>query len=93
MHEHEISMIRSIVDSHAAAEPWPFLEVGDRVRIVRGPLRGVDGILIVQGESRLVVSVSLLQRSIAVKVQPSWVTAETLRIRPQSTGIGIGRTA
>ena len=90
----EIDAIRSIVGSSVAAEPWPFLEVGDRVRIMSGPLQSLEGILIdVQKGRSLVVSVSLLQRSVAVKVQPSWVMAETPRIRAQNTGIGLRRTA
>jgi transcription antitermination factor NusG len=92
--EGEIAALRSIVGSCVEAEPWPFLEVGDRVRMTSGPLQSLEGILIDVQEGRsLVVSVSLLQRSVAVKVQPSWVVAETPRIRARNTGIGMRRTA
>jgi transcription antitermination factor NusG len=96
LQEHEIDAIRLIVGSGVAASPWPFFEVGERVRIISGPLQRLEGTLIDVQEGRsLVVSVSLLQRSIAVKVEPSWVISENprIRIRPQSTGIEMRRTA
>jgi transcription antitermination factor NusG len=92
--EHEIEAIRLIVGSTVEANPCPFLEAGDRVRIISGPLQSLEGVLIdVQQGHSLVVSVSLLQRSIAVKVEPSWVIAETPRFRAQSARIETRRTA
>jgi transcription antitermination factor NusG len=65
----ELSAIRRIAESGAPAEPWPFLKVGQRVRVERGPLAGVEGILLqMRSQSRIVVSVSLLQRSVAAEV-------------------------
>ena len=65
----EVDAIEVIVHSGFPKRPWPFLQVGQRVRITTGPLRGVDGILSdVRGEHRLVVSVELLRRSVAVEV-------------------------
>jgi len=49
--------------------PWPFFREGQRVRIEAGPLCGVEGQLVrTKNRSRLVVSVTLLQRSIAVEI-------------------------
>src|SRR5881409_2808314 len=63
--EHEIAAIQSIVASRLRVEPWPFLEIGQRLRIERGPLMGVEGILVARKKPfRLVVSVTLLQRSV-----------------------------
>jgi transcription antitermination factor NusG len=54
------------------------LNVGDRVRIDSGPLLGLEGILTdVKGSRRLVLSVSLLQRSVAVEIDSAFVTALT----------------
>jgi len=54
--------------------PWPFLELGHRVLIERGPLAGVEGILDeVKGKYRLVVSVQLLQRSVSAEVDRDWI--------------------
>jgi len=74
--EAEICAIQSLVASGFPRQPWPFLQAGDRVRIDSGPLRGLEGLLVeVRGTRRLVVSVSLLQRSVAVEIDSSLVTA------------------
>lgn len=67
--ESEIAAIQAVIKSGLATQPWPFLHVGDRVEIRSGPLLGLEGILIAfKGQKRLVVSVSLLQRSVAVEL-------------------------
>ncbi|HEY6343175.1 MAG TPA: UpxY family transcription antiterminator [Bryobacteraceae bacterium] len=67
--ETEVNAVWRIVESAASAEPWPYLTSGDTVRIAEGPLQGVDGILVtLKNSSRVVVSINLLQRSIAVEV-------------------------
>lgn len=72
--DHEIAALQSIVLSGLRAEPRSYLNVGERVRIAIGPLAGTEGILSsVKGSNRLVVSVSLLQRSVAVDIDESWV--------------------
>ncbi len=70
----EIEALQAVVRSGAAAEPWPFLRSGDRVLLAAGPLRGMEGLFVSQkNEYRLVVSVTLLQRSIAVVIDRRWV--------------------
>jgi hypothetical protein len=55
------------------AQPWPFLSVGSRVYLERGPLAGLEGIVTSDDKiDRVVVSVSLLQRSVAVEIDRSW---------------------
>jgi transcription antitermination factor NusG len=72
--EAEISAIQAIVSSGLPKQPWPFLKIGERVQITSGPLRGLDGILVdVRGGHHLVISVSLLQRSVAVKIDSAFV--------------------
>lgn len=72
--DQEIENIRTMVQSGLLMKPWPFLEVGQRVLIERGPLAGVEGILQdVKGQFRLVVSISLLQRSVSAEVDRTWV--------------------
>jgi transcription antitermination factor NusG len=71
----EIEAIQRIVATQRSAEPWPYVQVGEYVRIEAGPLRGTEGIVQkVSNRYRLVVSVSLLQRSVSVEVDPEWVT-------------------
>jgi transcription antitermination factor NusG len=73
--DHEIDTIRSIILSGLVVEPWPFLEVGRRVRLEAGPLTGFRGILIETAKDQRVVSgISLLQRSVAVSIEQRWVT-------------------
>lgn len=65
----EIDALQVLVRSRLTVEPWPYLHVGQQVRIVRGPLAGARGLLVgVKSASRLVVSVTLLQRSVAVEI-------------------------
>lgn len=74
--EAEINAIQALVASGLQNQPWPFLAVGDRVRIESGPLRDLEGILVkFKGEHRLVLSVSLLQRSVAVEIDSTFVTS------------------
>jgi transcription antitermination factor NusG len=72
--ETEIAALQAAVKSGLPRQPCPFVEIGHRVRIEYGPLRGVEGILLgFRGHQRLVLSVTLLQRSVAVQVDEAWV--------------------
>jgi transcription antitermination factor NusG len=67
--EREIVSIQTIVSSGLRAEPCPYLEVGQRVRIERDAFQGLEGILTnFKGNQRIVVSVSLLRRSVALEI-------------------------
>src|ERR1700721_1877230 len=62
--ETEISALQTLMATGVANQPCPFLEIGEKVRIESGPLRGLEGILMdFKGHHRLVLSVTLLQRS------------------------------
>lgn len=72
----DVEAVQRIVSTGLAAEPWAFLQTGQRVRVEVGPLRGTEGIVLTtRGTRRLVVSVALLQRSVAVELDAEWVTA------------------
>lgn len=65
----EMDRIRKAVESKLRVEPHPFLRSGDRVRVTSGPLADVEGILVRQKSSyRLILSVELLGKSIAVEI-------------------------
>ena len=67
--DEEIEAIQTLIGSDAQLEPRPYLTIGQRVRIVGGSFDGVEGILEAKNSDRsLVVSVALLQRSVAVRV-------------------------
>jgi transcription antitermination factor NusG len=72
--EREIEAIQTIVASRLECEPWPFVWIGQPVRVVHGCLRGVEGCLAaVKGQQRLVVNVTLLGRSCAVTIDRAFV--------------------
>jgi transcription antitermination factor NusG len=79
----EIIAIQTLVQSGLPAYPWQFLQVGERVRVERGPLSGIEGTLIsFKGHYRLILSVTLLQRSVSVEVDGAWVNATRVGLRP-----------
>jgi transcription antitermination factor NusG len=70
----ELNAVRLVIASGIAAEPWPWLETGQRVRVLHGALAGLDGIFLeVKNRGRLVISVSLLQRSIQLEIDSALV--------------------
>jgi transcription antitermination factor NusG len=70
----EIAAIQTVVSSGFQAEPWPFLELGQKVRIESEALQGLEGILVhFKGNHRIVLSVSLLRRSVALEIDRSCV--------------------
>jgi transcription elongation factor/antiterminator RfaH len=72
----EIEAIRVALRSGLGTQPCSFLREGRRIRITRGSLEGLEGILLRQkGEWRLVVSVNMLQRSISVEIDRDWIAS------------------
>lgn len=67
--EHEIDGLRRGWQGDVTMEPHPYLNEGHRVRILRGPLAGIEGVLLRKKNSlRLVLSIDLIMRSVAVEV-------------------------
>jgi transcription antitermination factor NusG len=72
--DQEIESIRTLVNSELMLQPWPFLRAGQRVRVEHGPLKGVEGVVLQRkDEWRMVVSVEILQRSVSVLVDRSFL--------------------
>jgi transcription antitermination factor NusG len=72
----EIDALRSGFSKRARFRPHPYLKVGSHVRVRRGPLEGMQGILVRRKDSfRLVLSVDLIMRSVAVEVDEADVEA------------------
>jgi transcription antitermination factor NusG len=88
--EEEIAAIQRVGKSGLPTMPWPYLEVGHVVTIEEGPLCGLAGIVLkIKSGLRLVLSVSLLQRSVAVEIDRTWIsnahgTARPLPIESQA---------
>jgi transcription antitermination factor NusG len=65
----DIEALRSGLNRASGAEPHPYLTVGRRVQIVHGPFEGLRGILSRRkGRARVVISIDLIERSLAVDV-------------------------
>lgn len=94
--DEQIAVVRTMVEQRLPYDPHPYLAEGMRVRIKRGILIGAEGILIAKKQKhRLVISVDLIQRAVAVDVDSvdveplesrAWETRQAL-FDPQSSGL------
>ena len=79
----EMEAVRHLAESQLPAEPHPYLEVGQKVYIQEGPLIGTVGILLANKNShRLIVSVTLLRRAVAVEINRDWARPELSGLAP-----------
>jgi len=70
--EDQIQAIRKLVESGLKYDPYPYLKEGMRVTIKRGPMKGVEGILIGKRKKHLLIlSVDLIQQSAALQIDVS----------------------
>ena len=70
----EIQALKAVVESGILARPHPFLKIGQKVRVESGPLSNLEGILVAtKSDYRLVLSVTLLQRSIVAELDSAHV--------------------
>ena len=68
--EEQIHAIQSIVEARVSFGPYAFLNIGQKVRIIGGSLDGIEGIISEKkGEASLVISIELIQRSVAIRVE------------------------
>jgi transcription antitermination factor NusG len=87
--DREIEAIRTVVASGLQAEPWPYLEIGQKIRIEQESLKGLEGILVsFKGNHRIVVSVSLLRRSVALEIDRALVQPVDADRRAELNAIG-----
>jgi transcription antitermination factor NusG len=81
--EDEIQAIRLTVEGSFRVEPYPFLKCGERVRVTRGTLEGVEGVLVRKKNMyRLVLSVEMLAQSVAVEIDAADVEPVEVRTQP-----------
>ncbi len=70
--EEQIISLKRIIESKESIDPYPYLKEGQRVRIRKGPLAGVEGILVEKaGQHSLVLSVDILRQGLSVKIDAS----------------------
>jgi transcription antitermination factor NusG len=92
--EQEIVAMQQALCSDAEVEPWPFVDGGPRVRLSGGPLVGLEGILVAnQVETdeprRIVLGLTLLKRSVAVKIERDWVEPSAYLAASAASGLKI----
>jgi transcription antitermination factor NusG len=81
----EIEALRVVMQSGVEVLRESLVHPGTHVRVCGGPLRGLEGVLVqVKNQHRLVVSVSLLQRSVSVEIDDLMVEAVSQRSVPRS---------
>jgi len=67
--EMQIAAVRTVLACSLPCYPYPFLKSGQRVRVRGGALDGLEGILVSRsGDNTVVMSVSAIQRSLAIRV-------------------------
>jgi transcription antitermination factor NusG len=72
--DNEIGAVLTALGSGLGAKPWPYPEAGQRVWLNAGPLAGLEGFLLEAHKKHfVVVSITLLRRSVAVEIEPNWV--------------------
>ncbi len=74
--EEQVLSLKKAIEAGAVLDPYPYLHEGERVRIKRGPLAGVEGILVEKtGLHKLVLSVDIISQSTAVTIEAGDVEA------------------
>lgn len=67
--ENQIEAIQRIVDNNKEISPYPYMKTGQIVRVMSGPLNGVEGIFISdKGKGKLIISVDILHRAVSVAI-------------------------
>jgi transcription antitermination factor NusG len=86
--ETEIERIQAVVRSGLNALPWPALTVGQKVRLVRGPLAGLEGTLLeIAKQERFYVGITLLRRGVSVAVDSQWILPIVVRVPDSSADL------
>jgi transcription antitermination factor NusG len=76
MLEEDLRRIREFLGQGLRAEPHPYLQAGRRARVVRGPFAGSEGfVLRRKNRSRLVISIDLIQRAMAIEIDEADLAA------------------
>ena len=78
----EIAALQAVCRPGNQIVPYPFLTVGAKVRIQEGPFKDLEGILLEEKPARLVLSVVLLQRSLAINIDREWVAPVRIYTAP-----------
>jgi transcriptional antiterminator NusG len=78
--DEEIESLKTVLKTKVPVEQHAFVPVGEPVCIRSGPLAGAHGRVVEHKQDRLIVSISLLQRSISVSICPEWVERDVRKV-------------
>jgi transcription antitermination factor NusG len=72
--EEQIVSLKKVIESKVEIDPYPYLQEGHWVRIIKGPLAGVEGILVEKASRhKLILSVDILCQSTSVTIEATEV--------------------
>jgi transcription termination/antitermination protein NusG len=70
--DRQIESVRRFLESELSLDPYPYIQVGQRVEVTAGPLKGIQGILIKKkGRFRFVIQVDLIRQAVSVEIDAS----------------------
>ena len=68
----QIQYVRRFLESSISIDPYPYMQVGTRVEVIAGPLKGIKGILVEKrGRFRFVIQVDLIRQAVSVEIDAS----------------------
>jgi transcriptional antiterminator RfaH len=87
----EVESLQLLMQSNLLREPWKYLRHGTQVLVETGPLAGVQGIICAEDDNkqRLIISVTLLQRSVAIQLDSDTIISVVAAPKGEETGQSI----
>ena len=78
-----IQNIKSMIDGGFTVEQVEYFVKGDEVKVVDGPLKGMEGIVVkIKNENKLVLKVAAIQQAIAVQIHPGYLKPKKKHVNP-----------
>jgi transcription antitermination factor NusG len=70
--DEQIHYVRKFLEASISIDPYPYMQVGSRVEVVAGPLKGIRGILVEKrGRFRFVIQVDLIRQAVSAEIDAS----------------------
>jgi transcription antitermination factor NusG len=70
--EDQIQHVRLFLESSLSIDPYPYMQIGTKVEVMAGPLKGVKGLLVEKrGRFRFIVQVDLIRQAISIEIDAS----------------------
>ena len=70
--DEQIQYVRKFLEASISIDPYPYMQVGSRVEVIAGPLKGIRGILVEKrGRFRFVIQVDLIRQAVSAEIDAS----------------------